>query len=220
MPESRYGAVIFDLGGVLTTSPVENFAAFEKARGLPSKFIGGVIKSDLHGGPFARFERGEVSHAEFCAAFARATAAAGFEIGGAEFIALLDVAPRPEMLRVLRTVKASGLKTGCITNNFPATPEAADAGAPVRHPALAEALGWFDAIIESARAGVRKPEPVIYEMMCATLRVDPRDCVFLDDLGVNLKPARAMGMHTIKVPLSDPKPAIAELSAALGFKVG
>ena len=73
----------------------------------------------------------------------------------------------------------------------------------------------FDHVIESAKIGMRKPDPRIYQMMVETLQVDPKRCVFLDDLGVNLKPARAMGMTTIKVH-NGPQ-AIAELEAATGL---
>lgn len=217
MHNGRFDAVLFDLGGVLTTSPLENFAAFERARGLPRGFIGGVIKSNLHDGPFARFERGEIALEDFCRGFARETKAAGHEISGPEFLELLDVAPRPDMIAALARVKASGLKTGCITNNFPERGPRTEGRKAAGDDALSEALRRFDRIIESSKAGVRKPEPRIYEMMCAALDVAPARCVFIDDLGVNLKPAQAMGMRTIKAPVGDIRPAILELAEATGL---
>ena len=217
MSPSPFQAVIFDFGGVFTTSPVENFAAYEKRHGLPARFIGGVIKSNLHQGAFARFERAEISFAEFDALFRAETRAAGREIGGDDFVALLDVALKPEMAAALRRVKAAGFKTGCITNNF----EGLD---PVRRErqahggaAIAEIFAMFDHVIESSKAGVRKPEPRIYEMMLEALGLPAPACVFLDDLGVNLKPAQAMGMRTIKVPFGDVRPAIDALAAALSI---
>jgi putative hydrolase of the HAD superfamily len=216
MTAGGFKAVIFDFGGVFTTSPVENFAIYEKRRGLPERFIGGVIKSNLHQGAFARFERAEISFDEFDALFAAETRAAGHEISGHDFVALLDVALKPEMVEALRRVKGAGLKTGCITNNF-------DGLDPVRSErkargdaAIAEVFSMFDHVIESSKAGVRKPEPRIYEMMLEALALPASACVFLDDLGVNLKPAQAMGMRTIKVPFGDVRPAIDELAAALG----
>ena len=211
----KFEAVIFDFGGVFTTSPVENFAAFERARSLPHRFIGGVIKGNLHQGAFARFERAEISADEFDRLFADETRAAGFEIRGRDFMALLDVSLKPEMIAALRAVKRAGLKTGCITNNFAAldqaeTPRGGSA-------AIGEIFRDFDHVIESSKAGVRKPEPRIYEMMVEALQVVPEACIFLDDLGVNLKPARAMGMTTIKVPFGDVVPAIDALSALLGL---
>lgn len=214
-----FKAVIFDFGGVFTTSPVENFTIYEKAHGLPEKFIGGVIKSNLHDGAFARFERSEISFEIFSTLFAKETRAAGHEITGSEFIALLDVALKPEMVEALRGIRSAGLRTACITNNF----EGID---PIRTPrkelgqeAIASVFELFDHVIESSKAGVRKPEPRIYKMMLERLSVPAKDCIFLDDLGVNLKPAKEMGMRTIKVAIGDVKPAIRELSAALGIQL-
>lgn len=217
MTQHAVKGVIFDFGGVFTTSPVENFAVYEKRRGLPERFIGGVIKSNLHQGAFARFERAEISFEEFDALFSAESRAAGHEITGRDFVALLDVALKPDMIEALRRVRSAGLKTGCITNNF----EGLD---PVRTErqsrgdrAIAEIFSLFDHVIESSKVGVRKPEPRIYEMMLDALGLPAAACVFLDDLGVNLKPAQAMGMRTIKVPFGDVSPAIAELSAILGI---
>lgn len=205
-----FRAVIFDFGGVFTASPVEKFAAFEQAHGLAPRFIGGVVKARLHDGAFARYERAEIDFETFDALFREETAAAGFAIGGRDFLKLLDVEPKPQMAAALFAVKRAGLKTGCITNNFPSVPGAG------RRSDRADLFGAFDHVIESSKVGVRKPEPRIYEMMLEALSVPANACVFLDDLGVNLKPAQAMGMRTIKVPFGDVRPAIDELAAALG----
>lgn len=211
----RFSAVIFDFGGVFTTSPVENFAIYEKRHGLPERFIGGVIKSRLHDGAFARFERGEIGMEEFDRLFAGETRAAGREIRGAEFATLLDVALKPEMVAALGAVKRAGYSTGCITNNFPSIESDGSPRRAERHASLQAIFDDFDHIIESSKAGVRKPEPRIYEMMLEALALPASACIFLDDLGVNLKPAQAMGMTTIKVPFGDVTPAIDELSALL-----
>lgn len=210
-------AVIFDFGGVFTTSPVENFARFERERGLPEKFIGGVIKNNHHTNAWAQFERAEISLDAFDAAFAAETKAAGFEIRGRALVALLALTLRPPMIDALRRVRAAGFKTGCITNNLPDFDSAAMIADAEKAGQAKEILALFDHVIESSKAGVRKPEPRIYEMMCEALGVAPAACVFLDDLGINLKPARAMGMATIKVPLGDVSPAIAELEALLNL---
>lgn len=217
MTASAFEAVIFDFGGVFTTSPVENFAEFEQRRGLPERFIGGVIKSNLHQGAFARFERAEISFDEFDALFSAETRDAGFEINGQEFVALLDVALKPEMVEALRRVKAAGLRTGCITNNFEGLDPVRSERKAKGDAAIAEVFAMFDHVIESSKAGVRKPEPRIYELMLERLALPASACVFLDDLGVNLKPAQAMGMRTIRVPFGDVRPAIDELSAALSI---
>lgn len=206
----RFEAVIFDFGGVFTTSPIENFAAFERRRGLPDQFIGGVIKATSHDGAFARFERAEIDFEEFDRLFAEETRKAGFEITGREFAPLLDVAMKPEMVAAHAAVRRAGYRTGCITNNFAMGEEVGPRGAE-----FAAILAEFDHVIESSKAGVRKPEPRIYEMMLEALGLPAPACIFLDDLGANLKPARVMGMTTIRVPFGDAAPAIEELSALL-----
>jgi putative hydrolase of the HAD superfamily len=213
-------AVIFDFGGVFTTSPVENFAAYERAHGLPERFIGGVIKANLHHGAFARFERAEISFEEFDRLFAQETRAAGHEIRGDDFVRLLDVALKPEMVEALSRVKSAGLLTGCITNNFEGVDPVRSARRETGDGAIRAIFAAFDHVIESSKAGVRKPEPRIYEMMVKALGVAPANCIFLDDLGVNLKPARDMGMRTIKVPFGDVRPAIAELGRVTGLSLG
>lgn len=209
-------AVIFDFGGVFTTSPVENFTAFEKAHGLPDRFIGDVIKANHHANAWARFERAEISLDEFDRQFAEETRAAGHEIDGADLVALLALKVRPEMVSALVAVKAAGFKTGCITNNLPDMNADAILAPGEDRRTVAAIFGMFDHVIESSKAGVRKPEPRIYAMMCEALGVAPEACIFVDDLGINLKPAKAMGMRTIKAPLGDISPAIRELEAILG----
>jgi putative hydrolase of the HAD superfamily len=213
MPEAqRFKAVVFDFGGVFTTSPIENYAAYERWHGLPERFIGGVIKAHMHDGAFARYERGEITLDAFDQMFAEETRKAGHEIYGRRLIGLLSVRLRPEMVRAFERVREAGFKTGCITNTMPRDGAAAD----YPHAGdVARIFASFDHVIESSKVGVRKPEPRIYEMMIEALRVEPCACVFLDDLGVNLKPARAMGMATIKVPFGDVGPAINELSVLL-----
>lgn len=211
-------AVIFDFGGVFTTSPIENFAAFERANGLPERFLGEVIRVNHHTNAFARFERAEIDLDSFDGAFAEETRAAGFEVSGRTLVGLLEVQLKPEMARAFERVIAAGYKTGCITNNMPAD-SGRDMAAGAARDEVARLFSLFDHVIQSSTAGVRKPEPPIYEMMCAALDVAPVQCVFLDDLGINLKPAQAMGMRTIKVPFGDVRPAITELSALLGIKL-
>ena len=212
-------AVIFDFGGVFTSSPVENFARFEREHALPEKFIGGVIKTNHHANAWARYERAEIGLDQFDGAFAEETRAAGFEITGRTLVSLLALTLHEEMAEALARVKGAGFRTGCITNNLPQFDSAAMVADHDRAKDVEAILERFDHVIESSKAGVRKPEPRIYEMMCEALAVTPDACVFLDDLGINLKPARAMGMTTIKVPLGDVTPAIDELGALLDLKL-
>jgi putative hydrolase of the HAD superfamily len=207
-------AVIWDFGGVITTSPFEAFARYEAERGLPADIIRRTNAENHFENAWARFERAEVDIDAFDALFAAESKALGAEVRGRDVLPLLSGDIRPEMVEALRRVKAR-FKTGCITNNLPANAMGSTSG---RSLYVAEVMVLFDHVIESAKIGLRKPDPRIYRMMLEALSVDPRNCVYLDDLGVNLKPAREMGMTTIKV--LNAKQAIAELEAATGLKLG
>jgi putative hydrolase of the HAD superfamily len=204
-------AVIWDFGGVLTTSPFEAFARFETERGLPADIIRRTNAANHWENAWAKFERAEVDLATFDELFAAESLALGAEVRGRDVLPLLSGDLRPEMVEALRRVKQS-FKTGCITNNLPANAIGSKSG---RSLYVAEVMALFDHIIESAKIGLRKPDPRIYGMMVEALGIDPKRCVYLDDLGVNLKPAREMGMTTIKV-INAPQ-AIAELEAATGL---
>lgn len=204
-------AVIWDFGGVLTTSPFEAFARFEKERGLPLDIIRRTNAANHFENAWAKFERAEVDLATFDGLFAAESLALGAEVRGRDVVPLLSGDPRPEMVEALRRVKRH-FKTGCITNNLPANAIGSSGG---RALYVAETMALFDHVIESAKIGLRKPDPRIYRMMAEALGVDPNNCVYLDDLGVNLKPAREMGMTTIKV--IDGPQAIAELETATGL---
>lgn len=207
-------AIIFDFGGVFTSSPVEEFFAFEEKHNLPKKFIGGVIKENHHTNAWAQFERAEMSREAFNTAFAEETKAAGYEITGDTLLSILKVKMKSPMIDLLGKVKDAGYKTGCITNNLPGI-SSVDMVSEQDAPLAEETMAKFDHVIESSIAGVRKPEAKIYNMMCEALNVKPAECVFLDDLGINLKGAQAVGMQTIKVPLFDVSPAVDELMALL-----
>ncbi|BAR56639.1 putative hydrolase of the HAD superfamily [Bradyrhizobium diazoefficiens] len=206
-------AVIFDFGGVLTSSPFEAFARFETERGLPIDIIRRTNAANHLENAWARFERAEVDIDTFDTLFAEESRALGAEVRGRDVLPLLQGDLRPEMVEALKRIKA-GLKTGCITNNLPANAIGSMTG---RSLYIAEVMVLFDHVIESAKIGLRKPDPRIYKMMVETMKVDPGNCVYLDDLGVNLKPAREMGMTTIKV--TSGAQAIAELEAATGLKL-
>ena len=204
-------AVIWDFGGVLTTSPFEAFARFERERGFPTDIIRNTNAANHLDNAWAKFERAEIDIDTFDRLFAEESLAlGGVEVRGREVLPLLSGDLRPEMVEALKRV-GENCKTGCITNNLPANAIGSASG---RSLYIAEVMVLFDHVIESAKIGLRKPDPLIYRMMVDALGVDPKACVYLDDLGVNLKPAREMGMATIKV-LNGPQ-AIAELEAATG----
>jgi putative hydrolase of the HAD superfamily len=210
-------AVIWDFGGVLTSSPFEAFARYETERGLPKDFIRGINATNPDTNAWALFERSECTLAEFDELFAREALALGHDVRGRAIVELLSGDIRPEMVAALKACKAQ-VKVGCITNNVSAGEGAGMARGHDKARAVAEVMGLFDHVVESSKIGMRKPDPRIYQLACDTLGVSPANCVYLDDLGINLKPAAQLGMKTIKVV--DPAAALAELEAAVGFPVG
>lgn len=201
-------AVIFDLGGVILGSPFSGFRDLERQLGIPDRWLAEHVLTMGEDGAFFRLERGDITAADFAREFTVETRDRGHEVAGAEVLRVIAeaVQPRPRMLAAVDRVKAAGLRVGVITNNW----KADDAG-------WSGLAGRFDAFVESAVERIRKPDPRIYEIACERLGVDPAECVFLDDIGSNLKPARDMGMTTIKV--GDPDQALEELSDVLGFPV-
>jgi putative hydrolase of the HAD superfamily len=214
---TRFDAVVFDLGGVVVPSPLDAFRAYEARVGLPHRFLSEVVLAGGEEGAWSRLERGELSMDEFADEFSAECAMAGGAVDVDELFTDVHSSsgPRPEMVVAIGRIHSAGLKTGALTNNWRDERAADDAtsGTP-----LPSTLDLFDVVVESAIVGLRKPDPRIYELACARLDVDPVCVVFLDDLGVNLKPARSMGMATIKV--GDPAAALAELEALLGFPLG
>ena len=207
-------AVIWDFGGVFTSSPFEAFARYEAEHGLPKNLIRRVNSTDPDTNAWALFERNEIDAAGFDALFLRESTALGHPVPGRDVLPLLSGALRPRMVEALKTCKQH-FKVGCITNNM-VTHHSPGAAAPQRAAgAMGQVMPLFDHIIESSKAGVRKPDPKIYLMMCEALGVEPAACVYLDDLGINCKPAAALGMTAIKVV--DVDQTLNELAAATGL---
>jgi putative hydrolase of the HAD superfamily len=207
-------AVLFDFGGVILSSPFDAFSRFEQAHGLPDGFLRAVNARDPHTNAWARLERGEIDVGAFGASFAAEALALGHEVDGLEVLSLLGGHVRPEMVAVVRRCRQSFI-TGLLTNNFVSDPDLLGERFGAQAPEVEEALSCFDFVVESSRVGIRKPEPEFYRLACATIGIEPSEAVFLDDLGMNLKPARALGMHTIKV--GSPAQAVRELEALLGI---
>jgi putative hydrolase of the HAD superfamily len=210
----QFKAVFFDFGGVFTSSPFKAFNRYEEQRGLPRDFIRRVNAADPHANAWARLERNACTLDEFCAAFEAEARAMGGELSGQEVLALLAGDLRPEMVEALRRVRGR-YKTACLTNNVATGEGPAMMRSPAKAAEIAAVMALFDAVIESSKAGVRKPEPAFYRIACEAVDVPPREVVYLDDLGVNLKPARDMGMTTIKV--ASASQAIGELESLLGL---
>ena len=206
--------MIFDFGGVITSSPFEAFNAYEQEKGLPRDFIRTVNATRPDSNAWAKFERNEIDADGFDTHFLADSTALGHPVRGGDVLPRLSGAIRPAMVSALLACKAR-FKVGCITNNMaqghgPGMSATADGG----HRA-ADVMGLFDAVIESSKVGVRKPDPRIYLMMCDTLKVAPGACIYLDDLGINCKPAAALGMSAIKV-VSESQ-ALADLERLTGL---
>jgi putative hydrolase of the HAD superfamily len=194
---------------VILSSPFDAFNRYEARHGLPNNFIRSVNASDPHSNAWARLERTELSTEEFDTVFADESARLGHRVPGADVLALLAGEVRAEMVAALDRVIEAGYLTACLTNNVLG---------PAPRDDVADVMARFDHVVESSKVGVRKPEPEFYELACELLEVSPAECVFLDDLGINLKPAAAMGMTTIKVLSAEQ--ALAELGDVLGLEFG
>lgn len=208
-----YDAVLWDFGGVILSSPFEEFNRYEHEHGLPVDFIRTVNATNPFSNAWALLERNDITAAEFDSRFADESARLGHRVSGGDVLSLLSGSVRREMVAMLDEVIAAGLRTACLTNNISGEHASAERAATIE-----AIMRRFDAVIESSKVGVRKPEPRFYEIACDTLGVAPQRCVFLDDLGINLKPAAAMGMATIKVLSADQ--AISDLRAVLGDQLG
>jgi len=206
-------AVLWDFGGVILSSPFEAFRRYEADHEIPLDFIRGVNATNPDVNAWARLERAELDHEGFDAAFAAEARTLGHEVPGADVLALLSGDVRSEMVVALDGVIAAGYRTACLTNNVVRRD-----GEPAEdRPEVAAVMAKFDVVVESSKVGIRKPELGFYTRACELLEVEPSECVFLDDLGINLKPARQLGMTTIKV--GEPGPAIRELEGLLGLRL-
>ena len=214
-----YTTVIFDFGGVITASPFEAFNRLEEERGLPRDFVRRVNSADPDDNAWAKFERAEIDAATFDTLFAEEARALGHELEGEAVLAVIAGAVRPAMVAALDTLKDRGFTIACITNNVPGGKMGIGGAGMTRSEEaaieVADIMARFAHVIESSKAGVRKPDPRIYQMMCEKLGVEPAECIYLDDLGINCKPASQLGMHAIKVTSGEQ--ALADLSAALGM---
>ena len=207
-------AVIWDFGGVFTSSPFEAFNRFEAENGLPKDLIRRVNATNHHQNAWALFERNEIDTERFDQLFLEESTALGHPVQGRDVLPLLSGAVRPRMVAALKTCKQH-FKVGCITNNVVSMHSPGQNEIQQAAGAMGQVMPLFDAIIESSKAGVRKPDPKIYQMMCDLLGVAPAACVYLDDLGINCKPAATLGMKAIKV--IDVDQTLADLSAVTGL---
>ncbi len=209
----NHDTVIFDFGGVITSSPFDAFNRLEAERGVPIHSVRQINSTNPHDNAWAKFERSEIDAAGFDQLFAEEARTIGIELKGSEVLACLAGDIRPAMVAMLDTLKAKDFTIGCITNNVPSGKGSGMALNDEKAAAIAAIMARFDHIIESSKVGIRKPDPRIYEMMCEALDVHPKQCIYLDDLGINCKPAAALGMAAIKV--TGEQQALSDLHALL-----
>lgn len=210
--------IIFDFGGVVTSSPFEAFNRLERERGLPHDLIRSINATDPDDNAWALFERAEIDAAGFDSKFAEEARVLGHELRGEDVLSLLSGDIRPRMVHALDWLKTNGYRLGCITNNVPAGEGAGMSRSAEKAAKVSEVMARFDHVIESSKIGIRKPDPRIYELMLTTLGKEPAQCVYLDDLGINCKPAATLGMHAIKV--TGEAQALDDLADALGVARG
>lgn len=205
-----FRAVLFDLGGVVLDSPLQAIARYEREIGIPAGHVNRVVVETGPAGAWSRLERGELAFDAFIEAFERECEAAGHRISARAMMLHIAgaSAPRPPMLRAIRALRLRGLAVGALTNNWE--------GEGASGTELDAVRSLFDAFVESRVVGLRKPDPRIYQLACETLGARPPEVVFLDDIGRNLKAARALGMATVKV--DEPDAALRELAGILGLE--
>jgi putative hydrolase of the HAD superfamily len=207
-------AVLWDFGGVILTSPFEAFNRYETEAGLPKDFIRGLNARNPDDNAWAKMERSEVPPEDFVRLFEAEALAYGYRLDGWRILQALSGDIRPQMVEALRRCSRA-FRVACITNNMKNGEGPGMSRSPHKAEAVAEIMSLFEHVVESSKLGMRKPDPRIYRHACELLGVPPERCVYLDDLGINLKPARALGMQTIKVV--DPDVAIDELQAIVGI---
>lgn len=211
-----FDAILWDFGGVLTTSPFEAFNRYERERGIPLDFIRRINATNPDDNAWARFESSRIDLDAFDQAFLAESSAAGHAIPGRDVLALLSGDVRPRMVEALKRCKQQ-LRNACLTNNVKHGKGPGMATDPQRASRVAEVMSLFDLVVESSVEGVRKPQPEAYQLVIERLGVDPQRMLFLDDLGINLKPAAKMGMTTVKV-LSEEQ-ALTDLAQLTGIEV-
>ena len=198
VPNGKLEAILWDFGGVFTTSPFENFNLLEERCGAPIDFIRTLNSVNPTTNAWAQFESNQVSLEEFDELFAKESKLAGHEIRGKEVISMLSGDLRPKMVELLKLCKEQ-YKVACITNNVKAGRGPGMSTDDDKASKVSKVMALFDDVIESSIEGIRKPNPEIYKLACRRISVEPEKCLFIDDLGINLKPAKELGMKTIKV---------------------
>ena len=210
-------AVFWDFGGVITTSPFDSFNTYEESQNLPKDLIRTINSTNPNNNAWAKLERNEINQKEFDSLFEIESQQFGHSVPGKQVLALLKGQIRPEMVKALREIKDK-LIQGCLTNNIQSTEgQESETDNAAISGAHQEIMGLFDFVFESSKENVRKPDPKFYQLACKRGKVNPNEVIFLDDLGINLKPDKALGMRTIKVVKAED--ALKDLQDLLDFPI-
>ena len=203
--------IIFDFGGVVTNSPIEGFKKLEDTHGYAKGLITSINMNNPNNNAWAQSERGEINIDTFLSQFEKEALEIGQKINANEILMQLYGSLRPIMVnKIISLAKSKKYKLICLTNVLKGMNKFMP---KEREEAVNNILSYFDVIYESYKIGMRKPESRIYEYIIDNLAIIPNEAVFLDDLGMNLKTAKKLGINTIKVV--DPEESIKELDLLL-----
>ncbi len=214
MNNNRFSSIFWDFGGVITSSPFEAFNLFEKENNVPLDFIRKVNSTNPFNNAWAQLEESKISLKEFDLLFAKESKQLGREILGREVLSLLQGTIRPRIVAAIKKFKELGFLQACLTNNFDSGDRDISALDDKNDERL-KIMDLFDFVIESKEVGVRKPSDEFYELALTITKAIPEKTIFLDDLGINLKPAKLLKISTIKV-VSEQQ-ALDELSDLTGI---
>lgn len=214
MNNNRFSSIFWDFGGVITSSPFEAFNLFEKENNIPLDFIRKVNSTNPFNNAWAQLEESKISLKEFDLLFAKESKQLGREILGREVLSLLQGTIRPRIVAAIKKFKELGFLQACLTNNFDSGDRDISALDDKNDERL-KIMDLFDFVIESKEVGVRKPSDEFYELALTITKAIPEKTIFLDDLGINLKPAKLLKISTIKV-ISEQQ-ALDELSNLTGI---
>ena len=214
MNNNRFSSIFWDFGGVITSSPFEAFNLFEKENNIPLDFIRKVNSTNPFNNAWAQLEESKISLKEFDLLFAKESKQLGREILGREVLSLLQGTIRPRIVAAIKKFKELGFLQACLTNNFDSGDRDISALDDKNDERL-KIMDLFDFVIESKEVGVRKPSDEFYKLALTITKAIPEKTIFLDDLGINLKPAKLLKISTIKV-VSEQQ-ALDELSDLTGI---
>lgn len=187
--------VISDFGGVLTTPLFEAFASFQDRVGIPPKSFGLAMNAIIETGepnPLFELECGRITEAEFQLRLAKALEPIlghqpEIESFGQLLFEALD--PNPGMIDLIREVRRDGIRTALLTNNVKEWEATWRSMMPIDE--------MFETVVDSAFVNCRKPDPRIYQLTLERVQLEPEQCIFIDDMEINIEAANELGIHGV-----------------------